>query len=135
MDEVYVDYEYYTSVYGGKLPQETFEDLVKEQCRNLDIPTFYRLQDDNYTKTDEDWDKVKYCLCEMIDAQNKFNEKQNANGEAIPDGIKQENIDGYSKTYLTPAEQEAQLKTFEADISKLIRGRIGVTGLLFRGEC
>lgn len=134
MDEVYVDYSYYTDVYGGKLPEETFDELLIEQCRNLDIPTFYRLQTNSgWDVSDDDWDKVKYCLCEMIDKQSKFNDKQKANGEVIPDGIKAESVDGFSKTYLTPDEIEKQNKAFTDEISKLIRTRIGVTGLLFRG--
>lgn len=133
MDAVYVDFEYYGNVYDGKLPEETFDELVKEQCRYLDIPTFYRLQDQNYFVSDEDWDKVKYCICEMIDAQKKFNDKIEAKQSAVPNGVKSESIDGFSKTYITEAELETMKKTFQDEMNKLIRGRIGITGLLSRG--
>lgn len=129
----YVDYSYYKNEYGGKLPVDVFNELVVKESRNLDAPTFYRLQDDAYPKTDDDWEKVKYCLSEMIDLQNEYNEKLENIKSSIPVGVTSENIDGFAKSYVTDQDITKLTEDFDKERKKIIRGRLGITGLLYRG--
>lgn len=129
----YVDFDYYKDTYEGtKITSEAlFEPLAKTESRNLDIPTFYRLQEEDIELTDEEWDKIKTCLCELIEMQYDFDNKYV--NSAVVSGIKSESVDGFSRTYLSPAELEQAKKDLVKNKDLFIKGRLASTGLLYRG--
>lgn len=86
---MYVDYEYYKSIYGDKaIPEADFNRLSWDACRKLDVAT---TGIDNVRKlkaafpTDEDdAESVKRCVCELVSIAYKLEQAeqtaQNAKG-------------------------------------------------------
>jgi hypothetical protein len=131
---MYTDFDYYTDTYKGTLITEEaeFDLLAEKESRYLDISTFYKLADEDVqdSLSEADLDKINYCICELVDKQKNYNDKI-ANVNTV--GIKSESVDGYSITYITEQEKKEMELKLDIDKKKIIRERLALTFLLFRG--
>ncbi len=91
----YLTYLEYQSL-GGTLEETPFNLLEFEARKQIDLRTQNRLKD-----VDTIPNEVKLCDYHLIDKIMSF---ANTIQTASQNNVKQENIDGYSVTYITPAE-------------------------------
>lgn len=106
----YLTYAEYIEL-GGTLEEVPF-NKVEFECRKIiDSRTQNRLH-----SADEIPDEVKMCEFKMIDTITCYS----ASKEQAQSGVKSENIDGYSVTYLTSNEIQQLITTQIADIQKLV---------------
>ena len=109
-----IDYSFYYNTYNngftGIIPVESFGLCISKAWREVNamLTTEY---------TDEHSDLVKKCVCEVAEEIYENAKKQ---------GIKSENIDGYSVTYADGVDVKKSIKN-------IIIGRLGNTGLLYAG--
>lgn len=107
----YVDHDYYSNTYQGKVKAEDFTNLEIKAKNTLDYYTFNRIEtvDDN----------VKLAVCELIDFIQEDEEGKE---------IESEKVGSYSVTY---AKQSvfARNRKQKAIINKYL----GHTNLLYRG--
>lgn len=71
----YVDFEYYSNTFKGKLDQETIDKLLEEASDDIDKLTYGRVRRkgfDNLTEFQQD--KVKKAVCYQADFINKYGE-------------------------------------------------------------
>lgn len=72
---MYVDYEYYTGLYGDDVKESVFNLLVWEACKKVDYHTtgvdgIKKLK--HFFPTEEDdAESVKRCICKLIDTMNQ----------------------------------------------------------------
>lgn len=113
---MYVDYGYYQSEYGGKMPEETFQDAVRKAetyIRYLTYPNGDIFAAQN--------DMVKDAVCAAADvyySADREQEQRKAEGKAGP--VRSENNDGYSVSYVVEqedgqtAEEVVRRKAYDA---------------------
>jgi hypothetical protein len=85
---MYVEYEFYTSLYGTDAIKETeFNRLSWEACKKIDYHTtgvdgLKKLK--HFFPIDaEDAEAVKRCVCKLIDAMQKVNLAEDASGYVV----------------------------------------------------
>lgn len=109
-DNHYLTYSEYLEL-GGTLEELPFNKLEYECERLIDSRTLNRLKDISTIP-----DEVKMCTFKLIETisfyQSSVSQTQN--------GIKSENIDGYSVSYLSSTEIDAVLKSKEDELQELI---------------
>lgn len=111
---IYIDYEYYTNNYSGRMITETdFAYLSRKASAYLDTLTLGRITEG--WKTDE---RVKNACCAVAEVYAL----KNAGGE-----VASETNDGASITYVTSGKSTAQRLADAAAIY------LSSTGLLYRG--
>lgn len=106
----YLSYAEYIEL-GGTLEEVPFNELEFECRKIIDSRTQNRL----HSVTDIP-DEVKMCEFKMINSIVSYN----AAKEQAQSGVKSENIDGYSVTYLTSNEIQQLITTQIADMQELI---------------
>ena len=106
----YLTYAEYIEL-GGTLEEVPFNELEFECRKIIDSRTQNRLH-----SADEIPDEVKMCEFKMINSIVSYN----AAKKQAQNGVKSENIDGYSVTYLTSNEIQQLITTQIADMQELI---------------
>lgn len=108
---MYVDYNYYISVYQGEVKESDFPILQIKAKTILDYYTFNRIEtvDDN----------VKLAMCELIDFIQEDKEGKE---------IESEKVGSYSVTY----SKENKISKSRKE-KKIINKYLGHTNLLYRG--
>ena len=119
----YVEYSFYTDVYGGIIPQIEFNKLEIQSSSLVDHYTFNRITDVS--------NMLRLCVCELVDELNRQN-KLSTEGTGL---IKSESVSKYSVTYQMPNEgySSEQLRTPEQRIYFIIKKWLGNSGLMYRG--
>lgn len=111
---MYVDYEFYSTNFGGKVAENEFTKLEIQASTLIDYYTFNRIKEVN--------DKIKYAVCELIDYLKEL--ERNGGKE-----ISQESIGSQSVSYATGENQlTAEQKKFN-----IVKKYLGHSGLLYRG--
>lgn len=114
----YVDYNFYTEVYHGTIPENAnFENAELEAEAFVDAITFGRI-----LKLDEIPESVKYAVCSVTDTVARFFDSRKSN-------VTSESNDGYSVTY-SSAVTDMDCK---AEMLSKARRWLANTGLLYRG--
>lgn len=110
---MYVDYNYYSNTYGGKVTVDNFNSLLLKATATLNYHTFNRIKivDEN----------IKLAICELIDLIHE--EEQNEGKE-----IESEKVGSYSVTY----SKENKISKSRKE-KKIINKYLGHTNLLYRG--
>ena len=106
----YLTYAEYIEL-GGTLEEVPFNELEFECRKIIDSRTQNRLH-----SADDIPYEVKMCEFKMINSIVSYN----AAKEQAQSGVKSENIDGYSVTYLTSNEIQQLITTQIADIQELV---------------
>lgn len=106
----YLTYAEYIEL-GGTLEEVPFNELEFECRKIIDSRTQNRL----HSVTDIP-DEVKMCEFKMINSIVSYN----AAKKQAQNGVKSENIDGYSVTYLTSNEIQQLITTQIADMQELV---------------
>jgi hypothetical protein len=106
----YLSYTEYKEL-GGTLEEVPFNELEFECRKIIDSRTQNRLH-----SVIEIPDEVKMCEFKMINNIVRYNESK----EQAQSGVKSENIDGYSVTYLTSSEIQQLITSQIADMQELI---------------
>lgn len=81
---MYIDYEYYSNVYGGKVKEEDFSRLEIKAAGILNYYTFNRIE--------EVTENIKMAMCELIDNINEYDQKEGKE-------ISSETVGSYSVSY------------------------------------
>lgn len=110
---MYVDYDYYSNTYQGKVKAEDFTNLEIKAKNTLDYYTFNRIEtvDDN----------VKLAVCELIDFMQE--DRENEGKE-----IESEKVGSYSVTY-----SKENIISKSKKQRNIINKYLGHTNLLYRG--
>lgn len=117
---MYVDFDYYSNIYKGKVKEEDFPTLEIKASGILNYYTFNRIKEDAIN------DKIKLTVCELID-----NIEQLEKVEGEDKGITQEKVGTYSVSYANPDIKRKELKQEQ---KQTIFKYLGHTGLLYRGS-
>lgn len=111
---MYVEYDFYTNTYGGKVSSVDFPRLEIQASTLIDYYTFNRVKEVN--------DKIKYAVCELVDYLKELD--RNGGKE-----ISQESIGSQSVSYVTGENQlTAEQKKFN-----IVKKHLAHSGLLYRG--
>lgn len=113
---MYVDYEFYSQTYGGKVPEILFNKLATQASAIIDYYTFNRIKEaDN---------NVKYATCELIDYIKNIEDK---GGQEVAS----EKVGTHSMTYVAGNKDGIDpIKKKQRDI---VKKWLGHTGLMYRG--
>ena len=114
----YADYTYYSTEYGGAMPESEFKRLSRQASAYLDSVTFERIAPELPTAL---MGKVKDACCAVADAY-LLNEQGG--------GIASETNDGISVTYVAGV---SNAKTENQRLREAAALYLGGTGLLYRG--
>lgn len=124
-DGQYLKYNEYTSL-GGTLDEPSFNILEYNARKKIDERTFGRLID-----IEDIPQEVKLCVYNLINIINGYSSYTTENN-----GIKSENIDGYSITYASP--EKSVIEALNTEIkdninSYLANVKINNIPVLYRG--
>ena len=108
----YLTHKEYTDL-GGTLKETPFNLLEFESRRKIDIRTQNRLVD-----CEEIPQAVKLCINEMINSIESY-EKTKENS-STSGGLKSENTDGYSVTYMTANDISNIIQSKEKDLNNIM---------------
>lgn len=111
---MYIDYEFYNEVYGGKVKEADFTRLAIQASSLIDYYTFNRIVEAD--------DKVKMATCELLD----HIEVSQKTGNKV---VVSEKVDSYSVTYA----QKAGKDPIKKEQREIVAKYLGHTGLLYRG--
>lgn len=118
---MYADYPYYTESFAGTLlSAEDFPSLSARAERYLDYVTRHRIT--------EATGAVKNAVCAAAEALYEVDRRY----EAVPNGIKAENTDGYSVTYTEATAAKLRREQEEAMLEAIV-WELADTGLLYQG--
>ena len=127
---MYVDFEYYSSTYGGTaINADSFIKLERKARVFIDDITFDRLKNDT-TLID---DTVKECLCEIMECNYKLDQEESETGGKL---ISSETIDQHSVTYAVSDIEKNEVDKSRINFTKfynIARQYLSNTGLLYRG--
>ena len=119
----YLTYAEYQALGGSAIGEMPFNLLEFEARRQIDIRTFNRLKD-----SDEIPQEVKICEYALINGLQDFaNASKNASS-----GVKSENTDGYSISYISANEISDVVKSKNSEIDDIIRTYL--LGVVYNGE-
>ena len=108
----YLTHKEYTDL-GGTLKETPFNLLEFESRRKIDIRTQNRLVD-----CEEIPQAVKLCINEMINSIESYAKtKENSSTSG---GLKSENTDGYSVTYMTANDISNIIQSKEKDLNNIM---------------
>lgn len=110
---MYVDYNYYSTNYHGKVPLEEFQNLEIKASMDVKNYTFNRI-----VEPDEN---VKLAVCELIDYLYKLSQSDDKE-------IVSESVGTYSVSYNTDKKDSVDKKK-----KKIIYKYLAHTNLLYRG--
>ena len=123
--KTYIDETYYLSVYKGGVPKSELDKLIIEASSYVRKHTFDRISIHDIPV------EVKRATCLIIDKIYKAEKQKDEIGN-----LKSQNIEGWSETYKTDEEVNANLKREKAEIlNTYLSDVIGIDGnfLLYRG--
>ena len=90
---MYTDYEYYSTVYNGTMPEEDAVKALKQAERHIDTLTYNRIKGCGFDAlTDFQKDVIKECACMMADFET-------SNASMINSLINSYGINGASITF------------------------------------
>lgn len=113
ISEKYLTYKEYKDM-GGTLTQTPFTLLEQESSRKIDIRTQNRL-----SGVEEIPVEVKYCVFNLIESLSVYNKlKTNMSDKG---NIASTTTDGYSESYMTPAQTKELVKSKNNEISEIIK--------------
>ena len=121
----YLTYEEYKGL-GGTLDLMPFNLLEFESRRKIDLRTYNRLKNVNSNEIPQE---VKMCEFNLINSINGYNKSI---ASASASNVASVNTDGYSESYITPAQIEEIVKSRSSEINDIIREALG--GVIFNGE-
>lgn len=104
---MYATYEYYTNVYGGKMPENSFKSNERKAEAYIRRITYVR---GNIFNTE--LDSVKDAVCAVADV---LFSTDSSGTKSVTGAVKSENTDGYSVAYVT---EQADGQTREEWIMK-----------------
>ena len=110
---MYVDYEYYSNVYKGKVKEEDFATLEIKAAGILNYYTF--------NKIEEVTGNIKLAICELIDFI--YEDEKNEGKE-----VESESVGSYSVKY-----QKQSVYARSRKQKRIIFKYLGHTNLLYRG--
>lgn len=97
---VYADYEYYSKIYFGTLPEDSFNSLVLKASREIDKNVNTRLTQEKINNLPEEaQEQLKYTACALLDLIYKKQDNDDRKVSSI-------SIDGVSKTFKTISNEE-----------------------------
>ncbi len=111
---MYVDYEYFKTVFGGALPEAAFPGAEAKAEAHIRYLTY--IGGDIFAEPDVDCVKLAVCAA----AEVIYNNSQVAGASGVAKGVKSESNDGYSVTYVAEAqdgqtaEEALRKKVYEA---------------------
>lgn len=132
---MYLDYEYYKDVYRGSVSEADFDAYELQASTKLEeyiLPQKIRVGLDKPILED----RIKLLLCELVDVLDDYSEQGNEMTDlAHFKGIESETTKDHSVKFSTSVKSPRQRlkEALEYDVKSLIHGRLGNTGLLFRG--
>lgn len=116
----YVDYAYYSEVYGGTMLEEDFQRFSRQAAVYIDAATLNRASKAISTKSRQA-SKVKDACCAVAEAY--FANEQGG-------GIASVDNDGYKETYIAGI---SKAKTDNERLYEAAVLHLGMTGLMYRG--
>ena len=127
---MYVDFTYYSTVYGGTaILADSFNKYERRSRVFIDDITFDRLKNDATLITDT----VKECLCEIMECNYKLDQEEAETGGKL---ISSETIDQHSVTYAVSDIEKNEVDKSRINFTKfynIARQYLSNTGLLYRG--
>lgn len=138
---MYVDYLYYTTVYGGTKVSETlFAPLELRASIVFEnyTPTTRKLSDMWIEKDGKQATMIKITICQLIDALFQYDidlALANKGNMANIMGIASESIKDHSVSYGSSAKAplERLEEFYSAEYANIMKRNLLLTGLLFRG--
>lgn len=127
---MYVDFDTYQKLWGGRLSYEAFTQAEPKAEAHIRYLTY--LNGDVFAKQD---DNVKRAVCAATDvvAQAEADAENRAAGTA---GIKSESNDGYSVTYVTDmSDGQTADQAILKRVASAVRIYLLPGGWLYRGLC
>ena len=121
----YITDNEYIKLLGAKSIPNNFNNLVIEASNYINYQTHRRIDSKNVSE------QVKYVTCLIVNLIDEENTKLNEIGN-----LKSQNIEGWSETYATPEEVEADYSNKKYDVlKKYLSYEIGSDGnpLLYCG--
>lgn len=123
----YITADEYKKLLGKESIPDNFNNLVIEASSYINYKTFGRIDINDIPE------QVQYATCLIIDLINEENTKLSEIGN-----LKSQNIEGWSESYSTPEEIEADYEEKKYSIlKKYLWNVIGTDGnsLLYTGAC
>lgn len=123
--KTYIDIKYYKDTYKGKVPETELERLIIEASSYIKTQTFDRVSIKAIPE------EIERATCLIIDKIHSAEEAKKEMGN-----LKSQNIEGWSETYKTDEEIDAELEKDKYKIlSTYLSDTIGSDGnlLLYRG--
>lgn len=123
----YITDKEYMKLLGAESIPNNFKNLVIEASNYINYQTHGRIDLNNVSE------QVKYVTCLIVNLIDEENTKLNEIGN-----LKSQNIEGWSETYATPEEVEADYSNKKYDVlKKYLSYEIGSDGnpLLYCGVC
>ncbi len=123
--KTYVNKAYYLNNYKGEVPESKLDNLIIEASSYIKKHTHDRISIKNIPE------EVKYATCLIVD---KLYDAEKQKGEM--GNLKSQNIEGWSETYKTDEEINANLEKEKSEIlNTYLSDVIGVDGnlLLYAG--
>lgn len=121
----YITDKEYMKLLGAESIPNNFNNLVIEASNYINYQTHRRIDSNNVSE------QVKYVTCLIVNLIDEENTKLNEIGN-----LKSQNIEGWSETYATPEEVEADYSNKKYDVlKKYLSYEIGSDGnpLLYCG--
>lgn len=116
---MYVDYDYYSNNYKGKVKEEEFTTLEIKASGILNYYTFNRIEDIT--------DNIKLTICELIDY---IAEEERVRTEKE---IQSESVGTRSVTYAIAKNRNKNSSVVKKEQKDIIYKYLAHTGLLYRG--
>lgn len=120
----YLSYADYRTL-GGTLDQASFNLIEFEARRQIDERTQYRLKNIDYENVTQE---IKLCMYKLINSIEKYAETMITSSN----GVKSENIDGYSISYLTASEITSVITSKASELNDIITTYL--YGVVVNGE-
>lgn len=123
----YITDNEYMKLLGAESIPNNFNNLVIEASNYINYQTHGRIDSKNVSE------QVKYVTCLIVNLIDEENTKLKEIGN-----LKSQNIEGWSETYATPEEVEADYSNKKYDVlKKYLSYEIGIDGnpLLYCGVC
>ena len=119
----YLTYAEYQALGGSAIGEMPFNLLEFEARRQIDIKTFNRLKNSETIPQE-----VKLCEYALINGISDFTTAINNTNS----GIKSENTDGYSISYISASEVSNVVKSKQDEIDDIVRTYL--LGVVYNGE-
>lgn len=131
---MYVDYEYYTKVFGGKLiPEDDFTYYINQADDYVDYITLTRVHKFKGSPFDN---KIKRAYCSLAEIYYEEQQsKESVGAQAGSKGIRSETVGSHTVSF-QKVDGESKMKdtaNYDALRYRVARQHLLPTGLLYRG--